>query len=131
MAAIDEIQEIVTKAYIKFDVFQNKFYWSCQPAYNRNYVHFNYYLTANGVYMQDNINYARATRFNYTTGVYDESGMDGYVEVCYITGTGNNDFKILPLPDNRYPSLDLFTYHTGYKHRTNDKCRVRAVRRMN
>ena len=37
LPAIDEIEDIALGAYDEFDqVFQNKEYWSCQPAYNYN-----------------------------------------------------------------------------------------------
>lgn len=145
MPAIDEIQEIVTKAYIQFDDFQNKFYWSCQPAYIQNFAHYKFWVVITTIqrratYMIDNVNYARATRFNYTTGHYDESGVNGFKQVMTINGWDLTDIDYSDVPENGY----VYNYEgsftaypmeteTGYKHRTNEEdwCRVRAVRKMN
>ena len=147
LPAIDEIQEIVTKAYIKFDDFQNKFYWSSQPAYIPRYIHYDDLTLGDrhGGFMIDNTNYARATRFNYNTGVYDASGATGFYDVLYIKenvklGWGGLEYsysvqeKSTPYEHDYLGQIwkvSTVSYQTGYKHRTNDQCRVRAVRKMN
>lgn len=147
LPAIDEIQEIVTKAYIQFDDFQNKFYWSSQPAYIPRYIHYDDATLGDrhGAFMIDNKNYARATRFNNVT--YDPSGALGYQDVLYIKenvelGWGGLEYsytveeKSTPYTHSYLGSswtAPVVSYQTGYKHRTNkeDWCRVRAVRKMN
>ena len=148
-----EIQEIVTKAYIQFDDFQNKFYWSCQPAYS--HYHYFYNVTfilnakATSAYMSDNKNYARATKYNYDENKYYPSGMKGYVGTTYQTELSANGYEILPVPhtytytynagswlrpEEKEVKIEVSpaaSYDEGYKHRTNDQCRVRAVRKMN
>ena len=140
-----EIQEIVTKAYIQFDDFQNKFYWSCQPAYSHYHYFYDILARAVGSYMSDNIHYARATKYNYEEDKYYPSGMTGYVGTTHQTGLSTTDYEILPIHHtNTYTENYIFFQQTynipvtltatldeGYKHRTNDKCRVRAVRKMN
>lgn len=69
LPAIDEIEDIAAGAYDEFDqVFQNKKYWSCQPAYNKESLKAKIvtklelgeaYLLAD--YYVDNIKRARAT----------------------------------------------------------------------
>lgn len=65
LPAIDEIEEIMMGAYSTFIVFQDQYYWSCQPAYQRVFVWYNNIITRKGEYMIDNINAARATKANY------------------------------------------------------------------
>ena len=93
----------------------------------------------------DNVNYARATSYNYETGIYESSGVVGYNYVRNITSLDFDWRKFslsavytdIPLTiggesfkgyNNR--EVKLIKYDAGYKHRTNDKCRVRAVRKM-
>ena len=80
LPAIDEIEEIVMStygedqdqySYSRFPDFQAKFYWSSQPAYTRNYFDGQRTLGDRwGIYQQDNLYYARATKVKYenTTG---------------------------------------------------------------
>lgn len=78
LPAIDEIEDIVMSTYGKdqysysrFPDFRAKFYWSSQPAYTRNYFDGQRTLGDRwGIYQQDNLDYARATKVKYenTTG---------------------------------------------------------------
>ena len=140
-----EIQEIVTKAYIQFDDFQNKYYWSSQPAYMRNYYFYNYGgAKAHGEYMIENVNYARATKYNYSEDKYYPNGMTGYNVVREQTSLDDNGYTDYPAPytirfwtltggNQQIPISPAATFDEGYKHRTNEEdwCRVRAVRKMN
>lgn len=38
LPAVDEIEEVIVGAYNEYHEFQEHFYWSCQPAYHRNYL---------------------------------------------------------------------------------------------
>lgn len=85
LPAIDEIEEIALSSYDEFNqVFQNKKYWSCQPAYERNIVRINphYWMRSwsgyeyqdysdriwlEGEFFNDNNTRARATSV-YTNG---------------------------------------------------------------
>ena len=136
-----EIQDIVTNAYADFDDFQNKFYWSCQPAYIRNYYYYNVGAKAHGEYMIENKNYARATKYDYNAlgEKYAHSGMVGYNVLKTQTGLSEDGDNDTPTPtrlqiDTWTEDLDMEipkgTYEEGYKLRTS-KCRVRAVRKMN
>lgn len=144
MPAIDELQDIVSSkvAYSEFEEFQGYFYWSCQPAYYRNFAHYNVGIQRRGEYMIDNVNYARATRTVYKNGVhtYAESGMDNFYKVLYMPSTNSNRATLEDIPSTGYVYNYMFDEsftafpmkaHEGYKHRMNDKCRVRAVRKMN
>ena len=85
LPGIDEIEEIVmseyssgNKTYGRFEEFQDKFYWSCQPSYIPYYIQFNRYNwiifagwadrngeDIEGRYYIDDKSNARATKVNY------------------------------------------------------------------
>lgn len=79
LPAIDEIEEITIGGYSEFLVFQDKYYWSSQPAYYVRDWRYSGISTSTGQFYVDNVNYARATKvyFNQATGVYENvsSGM--------------------------------------------------------
>ena len=98
LPAIDEIEEIVMSkygfepnkyddtgsfTYSRFEDFRQKFYWSSQPAYKRNYVFVDisaWFLGAAdrwGIYMVDNEYYARATSVSYENRY--EGGASNYL----------------------------------------------------
>lgn len=104
MPSINEIEDIMMSSYgqglytyARFIDFQNKFYWSSQPAFIRNVGH--YVSPENdvtGEYYYDNKDNARATKVSYD-GTYHtaSSGMDGYYQAAYLrrpalNGTVNN-----------------------------------------
>ena len=68
LPSIDEIEDITISAYIEFDVFQDKYYWSSQPAYNNYDLQITgegpYWSSPNcsGGYSCDDISRARATK---------------------------------------------------------------------
>ena len=82
LPAIDEAEEIMMSQYIhdgtshysyaRFEDFQNKYYWSSQPAFYQNIFLFDRtYVTAGdrmGHYMTDNPDYARATKVDFKGG---------------------------------------------------------------
>lgn len=82
LPAIDEIEEITINAYTDFEVFQDKYYWSSQPAYQRDTVTIQpTALKRYGTYMYDNVSRARATKVNVLNGSFinAESGVpNGY-----------------------------------------------------
>ena len=148
MPSIDELEDIMKTAYSDFLVFQDKFYWSSQPAYKRNFAHYYSALLADyeGVYYTDNVNRARATKVIYSSGTYADpisSGVDGYYHVFayYKPAIGNE--SITQDTDIEGGKSYTYTYrggpktvngynltnHPGNKPRTAE-CRVRAVRRM-
>lgn len=160
LPAIDEIEEIALGAYDEFNkVFQNKRYWSCQPAYDYNkivikpfrwndpwigsarYDDLSEYVTVEGEYYGDNLYRARATSVyatsasSYTT---IESGLpDGIMSGTYTANAygngGNQDGQIVPdynVNENLNYNSEIFT--TG-NYRGNmsrtESCRIRAVYR--
>ena len=76
------------------------------------------------MYFIDNVNTSRATKVEYSDGVYsvERSGMSGYFEtltyVNRLTGSDSYSFKDEPESSR--------TYDGGYKPRTS-KHRIRAV----
>ena len=101
MPSIDEIENIMKgeytlegethKTYIRFMDFQDKPYWSSQPAFLRGYGYYHSALLANEYadYYFDDRTSARATKIVYTgsnTNPYDNmsSGVDGYDQVMDI-----------------------------------------------
>lgn len=66
LPAIDEIEEITMGAYTDFDVFQENYYWSSQPAYINNDLSITgSIVSGTGEYSSDDISRARATKVVY------------------------------------------------------------------
>ena len=130
LPSIDEIEDIVKSAYIEFDVFQDKYYWSSQPANIKYEWSYSSVLgsifggNANGTFFLDNVNYARATKIDYGSSIPIESG-DSLALIKYeferpaFNFTGELNMKEVPLNNKIKRGL-------GYKHRT-ERCRIRAV----
>lgn len=98
LPAIDELEDIVESAYNEFDVFQNRLYWSSQPAYYPNHILYDadielkiissiflrgYYRFDAGSYYEDNLNSARATKVD-SDGKSVLSGANGYYKRLHI-----------------------------------------------
>lgn len=137
LPAIDEIEDIVMsnygdnqKTYSRFEEFQDKYYWSCQPSYIQNYGYYHIVVSYEGTYYYDDVNYARATKVNYENSTYDyeRSGTEGYyngIEIyssywqtrytLHTSGTLNNK------------TLGSINRQPGNLHRINDKARIRCV----
>ena len=119
LPAIDEIEDIVENAYADFSVFQNKFYWSSQPAFVvKNWkAKFWVILTTlnyDGTLYIDNLNYARATKVNYINNTFKaaESAMHNPNETL--------DLGYIPNTNTPTPSTDNAitpTFDEGYKPR--------------
>lgn len=116
LPAIDEIEDIVMGAYGTFSDFQNKYYWSSQPAYN----HYAYDIkgrlggaSGNGNFFNDNINNARATKVDYSGGNYStvSSGMSGYIDRYNFTNTfliiSSNGVTANPIPPTNDPGNQI------------------------
>lgn len=104
LPAIGEIQEIATKAYTRFDSFQDnsRYYWSSQTTYRNSYAQYEGFLIVSlGVmwqqkYTDENITQARATRTAYRNGAYSyaPSEVDGVSEYLYITrNNGDGEYR--------------------------------------
>ena len=85
LPAIDEIEEITYSGYGDFEVFQDKLYWSCQPAYlvydivTKRGNNWTGYYYAYGSYMADDVNRARATKISRDGNAQENvsSAVDG------------------------------------------------------
>lgn len=144
LPAIDEIENIMMGAYSDFLVFQNKPYWSSQPAFfrGRGHYHSAFLVNEEADYYYDDISSARATKIIYSAGTYSNmsSGVDGYEQIMdiYKPAWGmENDPVMVPVTSSP------FTYsgctvasktdkknHPGNMPRTS-YARVRCVRKMN
>ena len=148
LPAIDEIEEIMMGAYSDFLVFQDEFYWSCQPAYDRVFVWYDNIITRKGEYMRDNKAYARATKANYLGNNQYEpiySTMNDYsfyTEIEYsgskwsvtqLLDTSKYSAPETPVPDGGITlggnEVNKASVESGYQPRT-EKNRVRCVRKM-
>lgn len=77
LPSIDELEDFIVPAYNSFQEFQDKYYWSSQPAYVKNVFYYEYQsgsyrdktIYAIVVY-DDNLNYARATKVSRKGGTY-------------------------------------------------------------
>ena len=149
LPAIDEIQEICTGAYDHFDgVFQKNFYWSSQPAYMKakykatgyiDLVLFKIPITGYGFLYHDNINFARSTNAIANNGEFDDnsyskSGME-VRDNNRMENRPNNETvdEYWTLEQGKDPGIKQATGELntdpGYKSRTTDMCRIRAVYR--
>ncbi len=159
LPAIDEIEEIVTSSYqyknvtygtyVRFLDFQNKLYWSSQPAFDKVNMSLEVtwtltgsgtsYGTTEATYYRDDIDRARATRVNYL-GV-DDNGMDILTipssAVPNEVGTQYGVVKASIFSGNKVSLGDfvsksvIFTdEYAGNRSRTS-MARVRCVRKAN
>ena len=118
LPAIDETEEILEDGFNYFHVFQSKYYWSSQPAFDKyNYTAYFWSgaSTATGSYYKDDLDRARATIVTATT-TSENSGVDGAVgtRTIRLSGTGADDVD----PGTEEPSSEKITYHPGNQLRT-------------
>lgn len=148
LPAIDEVEDIVTSTYnggqsstyARFKDFQEKFYWSSQPAYVRNFAKARQVyllfipITYNGEYYFDDVNYARSTRVTMENNSYTyvPSGVvDGnYYGALEIDDDGDYDLQTSGryTVNGRTVLLGSVEREEGNRAR-NSKARVRCVRR--
>ena len=153
LPAIDEIEDIALGAYEEFDrVFQNKEYWSCQPAYDYNKITikpmqwiFVYYQdvsaigTLGGEFYNDNKSRARSTSVyatsstSYTT---IQSGLptgviSGTLNVTAYKGGDKDGTADAPYASNNITyNTDIYTTGDYRGNSSRDEvCRIRAVYR--
>ena len=132
LPAIDEIEEITRHGYGDFDVFQNKLYWSCQPAAENNDILVSALgSSGTGAYKADDITRARATKIKMVDNRPENvsSAADGLFKRLYVTGTfkfPNINWTYSETEMNQNISWDN---HEGNKPRTGLKNRVRCVYR--
>ena len=84
LPAIDEIEDIAMGAFTEFEVFQNKYYWSSQPAYNFYDFTYDGIRDTQGKFFMDDKTHARATSVGWNSGYYTiDSGTEGESETLY------------------------------------------------
>ncbi len=143
LPAIDEIEDIVmskysdenVNTYSRFIEFQDKYYWSSQPAYDKYDIYIHTSIsgsTGSGRYYEDDLDRARATkvRYNQTNKTYEneESGVEG------IIGTNSYEVETYLIytkvhKEGLTESSNTITYDNGNLSRT-DMARVRCVRKV-
>ena len=69
LPAIDELEDIMMGAYSDFIVFQDKFYWSSQPAFLCDYGFYDFHAQFEGVFYYDDI------------GVYDKDENNKNIKI--------------------------------------------------
>lgn len=86
LPSADELEDIIIAGYSSYEEFQEKYYWTSQPAYIRNAFYYQYaddYSKIIDTYAfivyEDNPNYARATKVVHGSDgfSYAESGLNG------------------------------------------------------
>ena len=130
LPSIDQIEEITMAGYQDFEVFQDKLYWSCQPAFDHNTISVRSTTgsTASGNYMEDDIDRARATKI-----VVDENGNPSNVSSS-VTGISNTlnirTFLTYIRSASVTPTGNVINYssHPGNLDRMEAKNRIRCVR---
>lgn len=144
LPAIDEIEDIMMSEFGAFDgVFQNNFYWSSQPAYEKNYCFKEsgfLVVGASAEYYLDDVSRARATKVNRVlneeTGVYEyqniPSGTIDYVKGMEITGWAGSYEGNWVNPGTTLGGKNIVGKvipELGNLHRVNNKARVRCIRK--
>lgn len=129
LPAIDEIEDIVMGAYGTFSDFQNKYYWSSQPAYNFYAYHYAGWFGANpgdGNFFNDNVNNAKATKVVYKNAGFDteDSGMSSALKEYRFVRKFPSTNIVWDTPPDR--ELEQPTYAPGYQSRNNIN-RIRCV----
>ena len=159
LPAIDEIEDIALGAYEEFDrVFQNRKYWSCQPAYESNnvtihpiyytwvlfgstYIDYSRYITMDGEFFNECLTRARATSVittdgknyqNIQSGLPDNMSSGILTVTTYIEGNRDGETSTDWKPSNIDYSNTIFANPNG-EYRGNSSrdevCRIRAVYR--
>ena len=138
LPAIDEIEEIVKsdcgdseKTYIRFIEFQNKYYWSSQPSYEKYNWTFSltgWFNSGSGSMYSDDLDRARATKINYLgNDEYSDpisSGVDHAIKNYHYEGYRDTKPEITNTSYAGNPG-----YHEGNFLRTRYN-RVRCVRKQ-
>ena len=129
LPAIDEIEDIVMSkyggglyTYSRFIDFQGQYYWSSQPAFNKNLLHYNaaviWRISAEYDYYIDDVLRARATRVVYDSSFHEESSsVTGIYEVIHLRGTGSNDktpYNLEELLKTQNSISYNYTYNGGF-----------------
>lgn len=155
LPATDEIEDILDDGYGLFNgVFQNNFYWSCQPSYVRNIFYYDGQLTGSSgsdYYVDDigfvagtgttnGVGFARASQSVFLGGDnfdYVPSGFSGYhtgrAQYVYLWGSPGTSGTFYTGTFNHgsnRPELGKFTRDPGNQPR-NEKNRVRCIRKVN
>ncbi len=161
LPAIDEMEDIIVseygnsgmKTYSRFLDFQNKYYWSSQPAFIKNFAYYQGIINSRdkwGAMYIDNVNNARATKVNYSADngfdyarsginlIKDDAGNDVYYKAWHyvlggIFGTNTYDPEdgTVTIDDRITITLQEISTQAqpGYKAR-NSMARVRCVRKL-
>lgn len=150
MPSIDEIEDIAEFAHGSFSEFQGNIYWSCQPAYDKYNLVFEFWEAQSifgsfskkdditGTYYIDNVNRARATRALRQNGQFTgvlNSGADikgtqyGVLRLRSSLVAASKEYAHGENTPNQ--SFDA-TYkdYPGNLPRTGTKARVRCVRKQ-
>ena len=123
---------ITYHGYSDFDVFQNKLYWSCQPAAENNDILVSYYESGGtGSYISDDVDRARDTKIYMSdlTPHNVSSGSDGLFNRLTINGTGWPWNISWNFAENAVNQNISYTKHEGNNTRTGTINRVRCVYR--
>lgn len=115
LPSTDEMEEIAEAGYDRFEEFQNKFYWTSQPAYTKNIFYYEYrgrfiveYVqdAYHFVVYEDNTDYARATKAVYRNGEfsYALSGLND-------KPNDPNDYETLPSNEASQGTKELGYYY--------------------
>ena len=126
LPAIDEMEDVMMStygsgsfSYARFLDFRNKFYWSSQPSFNKNLLHYNaaviWRISADYDYYIDDVSRARATQVVYDTSFHEESSsVNGIYEVIHLRGSNSvNKYNLEELlKTQEYVSYD-YSYSTG------------------
>ena len=134
LPAIDEIENITMGGYTDFEVFQNKYYWSSQPAYQYNIIKSKFYYKLLGRWLEyanlegksftDDIERARATKVEYKGNNNYENVKSG---VSGALGTQSYSYKDEVINEGFVANNPVPTPDSGNMPRTGQFNRIRCV----
>lgn len=145
LPAVDEIEDIVMSkygsglfTYARFLEFQEKFYWSSQPSYIRNFARYDVITGQNGEFYYEDASHARATSVwrNVAENKFDyaRSGSTSYYAALRIfpgdgwLGALAPQSEVLYEGTYRDHTLGTIVRQAGNRPRTS-QARVRCVRK--
>lgn len=93
LPSADEMEEIIVAGYSSFHEFQNKYYWTSQPAYIRNAFYYEYRERENSYYATD----------AYAFVAYEDN--TGYARATKVLALGNDQFDYAKSGLNKTPEI--------------------------
>ena len=132
--SMTEIEDIISRAYSiedEFSVFADNLYWSCQPSYDKGEVNSDFTMNVSqpvsipflgsiaftidanialraegkGLYLEDDLGRARATRYDTSAGKTVSSSVSGYKNIIRMSSDSSSELTKIELTTAERDSL--------------------------